>query len=56
MTEAVELVRRYAKAGNATYYPLGEVAPEHRGPFGAWEDLLFKNDKRGRRRAVRMAV
>jgi TnpA family transposase len=52
--KALELVRRYAKAGNTTYYPRGEVVPEHRGTSGAWEDLVFKNDKRGRRRVVRM--
>ncbi|MCW2913836.1 MAG: Tn3 family transposase [Actinomycetia bacterium] len=51
---ALELIRRYAKAGNTTYYPRGETVPEHRGTSGAWEDLVFKNDKRGRRRVVRM--
>ncbi|GAA4224801.1 hypothetical protein GCM10023075_21180 [Streptosporangium album] len=48
------LRHRYAKAGNTTYYPRGEVVPEHRGTTGEWEDLVFKNDKRGRRRMVRM--
>ncbi|WP_433135412.1 hypothetical protein ACQPZ8_25015 [Actinomadura nitritigenes] len=52
--EAVELVRRYAKAGNTTYYPRAERVPEHRGTAGQWEDLVFKRDKRGRRRVVRM--
>ncbi|MEV1243076.1 Tn3 family transposase [Nonomuraea sp. NPDC049750] len=52
--EAMKLIRRYAKAGNTTYYPRGEVAPEHRGTAGEWEDLVFKNDKRGRRWVVRM--
>ncbi|MFB9681716.1 Tn3 family transposase [Streptosporangium vulgare] len=52
--KALELVRRYAKAGNTTYYPRGETVPEHRGTAGAWEDLVFKTDKRGRRRVVRM--
>ncbi|MEV4800224.1 hypothetical protein AB0K18_09415 [Nonomuraea sp. NPDC049421] len=52
--EALKLIRRYAKAGNTTYYPRGEVVPEHRGTAGEWEDLVFKNDKRGRRRVVRM--
>lgn len=52
--EALDLVRRYAKAGNTTYYPRGERVPEHRGTAGDWEDLVFKNDKRGRRRVVRM--
>ncbi|WP_433258860.1 Tn3 family transposase [Streptosporangium sp. CA-135522] len=52
--KALELIRRYAKAGNTTYYPRGEVVPEYRGTSGAWEDLVFKSDKRGRRRVVRM--
>ncbi|PRX43098.1 hypothetical protein B0I32_1604 [Nonomuraea fuscirosea] len=52
--EALKLIRRYAKAGNTTYYPRGEVVPEHRGTAGDWEDLVFKKDKRGRRRVVRM--
>ncbi|MEU7748044.1 Tn3 family transposase [Nonomuraea sp. NPDC049158] len=52
--EALELIRRYAKAGNTTYYPRGEVAPEHRGTAGEWEDLVFRKDRRGRRRVVRM--
>ncbi|MEV4475327.1 Tn3 family transposase [Nonomuraea sp. NPDC049504] len=52
--EALKLIRRYAKAGNTTYHPRGEVVPEHRGTAGEWEDLVFKNDKRGRRRVVRM--
>ncbi|MFI9550679.1 hypothetical protein [Nonomuraea endophytica] len=33
--KALELVRRYAKAGNTIYYPRGEVVPEHRGTCGA---------------------
>ncbi|MBD2894160.1 hypothetical protein amrb99_30830 [Actinomadura sp. RB99] len=32
--EALDLVKRYAKAGNTTYYPLGERAPAHRGTDG----------------------
>ncbi|MFI7455665.1 hypothetical protein ACIBQX_49985 [Nonomuraea sp. NPDC049714] len=52
--EALKLIRRYANAGNTTYYPRGEVVPEHRGTAGDWEDLVFKKDKRGRRRVVRM--
>jgi hypothetical protein len=29
--DALALVARYAKAGNTTYYPLGEGMPGHRG-------------------------
>ncbi|MEU8398350.1 DUF4158 domain-containing protein [Nonomuraea sp. NPDC048892] len=52
--EALALIRRYAKAGNTTYYPRGEVVPEHRGTAGDWENLVFKNDKRRRWRVGRM--
>jgi hypothetical protein len=37
--EALDLIRRYAKAGNLTYYPLGEHVPTHRGASGDWSDL-----------------
>ncbi|CAM5539461.1 Tn3 family transposase (plasmid) [Streptomyces viridifaciens] len=52
--DALDLVARYAKAGNTTYYPLGETAPEHRGTKGQWAELVYRADKRGRRRVVRM--
>ena len=52
--EALELIRRFADSGNITYYPLGEVIPMHRGLRGDWEDVLYREDTRGRRRVVRM--
>ncbi|MDT3441581.1 Tn3 family transposase [Pseudofrankia sp. BMG5.37] len=52
--DALALVQRYAKAGNTTYYPLGETAPEHRVTTGQWAELVYRADKRGRRRIVRM--
>lgn len=52
--EALELIRRFAGAGNTTYYPLGEVVPLHRGRRGDWEDVVHRPDTRGRRRVVRM--
>jgi TnpA family transposase len=52
--EALELIGRFADAGNITYYPLGEVIPMHRGVRGDWEDVLYREDTRGRRRVVRM--
>ncbi|MER5587343.1 Tn3 family transposase [Streptomyces asoensis] len=52
--DALGLVQRYAKAGNTTYYPLGESAPEHRGTRGQWAELVHRADKRGWRRIVRM--
>lgn len=52
--KALGLISRYAKAGNLTYYPAGEIAPEHRGTAGEWADLVHRTDKQGRRRVVRM--
>jgi hypothetical protein len=52
--EALALIARYARAGNLTYYPAGEIAPAHRGTTGEWSDLVYRPDKRGRRRVVRM--
>ena len=52
--EALELIGRFADAGNITYYPLGEVIPMHRCLRGDWEDVLYREDTRGRRRVVRM--
>jgi hypothetical protein len=52
--ESLELIGRFADAGNITYYPLGEVIPMHRGLRGDWEDVLYREDTRGRRRVVRM--
>ena len=52
--EALALISRYARAGNLTYYPAGETAPEHKGATGAWADLVHRTDGDGRRRVVRM--
>jgi TnpA family transposase len=52
--KALDLIARYARAGNLTYYPAGENAPGHRGTSGDWADLVYRDDKRGRRRTVRM--
>jgi TnpA family transposase len=53
VVEALELVRRYAKAGNTSYYPLGEPVPGHLGTVGQWAELVFKTDASGRSRVVR---
>ena len=37
-----------------TCYPAGETAPAHRGTTGEWADLMYRPDKHGRRRVVRM--
>lgn len=52
--DALELIGRYAAAGNLSYYPAGEHIPAHPGLRGDWEPLVYKTDKHGRRRAVRM--
>ena len=52
--EALRLIGRYARAGNLTCYPAGETAPAHRGTTGEWADLMYRPDKHGRRRVVRM--
>jgi len=52
--EALALIRRYAEAGNITYYPVGETVPVHRGLGGDWQDVAYRADKRGQPRVVRM--
>ncbi|MGH3518504.1 MAG: Tn3 family transposase [Haloechinothrix sp.] len=52
--DALTLIGRYAKAGNLTYYPLGENVPAHRGATGDWSDLVYRTDTKGRRRVARM--
>jgi hypothetical protein len=54
VVRALDLIARHARAGNLTYYPAGEAAPEHKGTTGDWADLVYRADKRGRRRTVRM--
>lgn len=52
--DALALIRRYATAGNLTYYPLGESVPSHRGTTGDWSPLIYRTDTRGRDRVTRM--
>ncbi|MEU6371199.1 hypothetical protein ABZ876_37335 [Streptomyces sp. NPDC046931] len=52
--EALALVARYAAAGNTTYYPLGETVPVHKAMGGDWAEVVYRTDKRGRRRVARM--
>jgi TnpA family transposase len=52
--DALDLITRYASAGNLHYYPAGEHIPVHRGLGGDWDALVYKNDKRRRQRVVRM--
>jgi len=52
--DALALINRYAKAGNLTYYPIGETVPTHRGTSGDWADLIYRADTRSRQRVTRM--
>jgi Tn3 transposase DDE domain len=52
--DALELITRYATAGNLRYYPIGEHVLTHRGLGGDWDALVSVTDTRGRRRVVRM--
>jgi hypothetical protein len=52
--DALALISRYARAGNLTYYPLGENVPSHRGVSGDWSELVYGTDTRGRTRVTRM--
>jgi hypothetical protein len=52
---ALEVIRRHAGAGNLTYYPLGEVAPRHKGIDEDWAALVYRTDQHGKQRTVRMA-
>jgi TnpA family transposase len=52
--DALTLISRHAKAGNLTYYPIGETVPAHRGATGDWSDLVYKTDAKGRPRVARM--
>jgi len=52
--DALGLIRRYAAAGNLSYYPLGEDVPTHPGLGGDWAPLVYRVDTQGRARVVRM--
>ncbi|MDN5917571.1 MAG: Tn3 family transposase, partial [Pseudonocardia sp.] len=52
--DALGLIRRYATAGNLSYYPVGEDVPAHPGLGGDWAPLVGRADTRGRDRVVRM--
>jgi hypothetical protein len=52
--DALQLIARYANAGNLRYYPAGETVSVHRGIAGEWEALVYANDAHHRQRVVRM--
>jgi hypothetical protein len=52
---ALEVIRRHGRSGNLTYYPLGEAAPRHKGIDEDWALLVYRTDRHGKRRTVRMA-
>jgi TnpA family transposase len=51
--DAVKLVRRYADDAQFTYYPEGEVVPQHKGLAGDWETLVYRTARGGSKRVVR---
>jgi hypothetical protein len=54
VVDGLELIVRYANAGNLSSYPAGERVAEHPGLAGDWDALVYRADQRGRRRVVRM--
>jgi TnpA family transposase len=52
--DALELISRYATAGNLRYYPASENVPVHRGVSPDWRELVYQTDKRGKQRVTRM--
>src|SRR6266851_2942640 len=52
---ALEVIRRHARSGSLTYYPLGEAAPRHTGIDEDWAALVYRTDRHGKQRVVRMA-
>ena len=52
---AVEVIKRHAKSGSSTYYPLGEVASRHKGIDDDWAALVYRTNQHGKQRTVRMA-
>jgi len=53
--DALDLIARYARAANLTYYPTGEQIPDHAGLDRDWSELAYRPDGRGRPRVARMA-
>ena len=52
---ALEVIKRHGRSGNLTYYPLGETAPRHKGIDDDWALLVYRTDRHGKQRTVRMA-
>jgi TnpA family transposase len=53
--DALDVIARYAQRSSLTYYPTGETIPAHAGIDEDWRELIYRPDKRGRVRVVRMA-
>lgn len=49
------MIRRHARSGSLTYYPLGEAAHRHKGIDEDWAALVYRTDRHGKQRVVRMA-
>src|SRR5882724_3015246 len=52
---ALEVIRRHGRSGNLTYYPPGETVPRHKGIDEDWAALVYRTDRHGKQRVVRMA-
>lgn len=52
--EALDLIGRYATAGNLSYYPLDQQVPTHSGMTADWREVLYRTDTRGQQRVLRM--
>ncbi|MCA1701478.1 MAG: Tn3 family transposase, partial [Actinobacteria bacterium] len=53
--DALDVIARYARAANLTYYPTGDQIPDHAGLDRDWSELAYRPDGRGRPRVARMA-
>src|SRR6266851_137031 len=52
---ALEVIKQHGRSGNLTYYPLGETVPRHKGIDDDWALLVYRTDRHGKQRTVRMA-
>ena len=52
--DALNLIRKHARATNMKYYPIDETVPEHKGTSsGEWSGVVHETDDRDRERVVR---
>jgi hypothetical protein len=52
--DALNLIRKHARASNMKYFPLDETVPDHKATLSPeWSGVLRETDDRGRERVVR---